>query len=350
VATVKVPHRVAVVQRPPVLLDRRATIDLVVSMIAEVAAEGAKLVSFPEAFLPGYPEWIWRLRPGADYQLTGEIHEKLIANAVDLAGDDLAPILAAARRAGVTVVLGVHERDSSFSRATLYNTVVIIGSHGEILNRHRKLMPTNPERMVWGMGDATGLRVVETESGRLGSLICWENYMPLARYSLYAEGVEIYIAPTWDMGLGWISSMIHIAREGRCWVIGNGSSLKGSDIPADFPERDRLFPDPEEWINDGDSVVVAPDGTITAGPLNKQHGILYAECDPARATAAHRTMDVAGHYSRPDVFRLEVMRGLPAPVRFTAAHQPGPAASAGLPASTAIRTSAGSAGRERNGE
>ncbi len=309
-------HRVAVVQRPPVLLNRRATIERVVALIDEAASEGARLISFPEAYVPGYPEWIWRLRPGADYEVTSELHAKLLGHAVDLTGNDLAPVLVAARRRRVTIVLGLHERDGTFSRSTLYDTSVIVSPQGELVNRHRKLMPTNPERMVWGLGDAAGLKVVETASGRLGVLICWENYMPLARYCLYAEGVQIYLAPTWDMGSSWISSMVHIAREGRCWVIGNGTSLQGRDIPGDFPHRDVLFPNPEEWVNEGDSVIVAPDGAIVAGPLNKEHGILYAECDPERATTAHRTIDVTGHYSRPDIFKLEVLRAPSAPVGF----------------------------------
>jgi len=332
-------HRVAVVQRPPVLLNRQATIERVIGLIDEAASEGASLISFPEVYVPGYPEWIWRLRPGADYELTSEIHAKLVGNAVDLSGNDLTPILAAARRERVTVVLGMHERDGSFSRGTLYNTVVIVGPQGEVLNRHRKLMPTNPERMVWGLGDAAGLKVVATTSGRLGALICWENYMPLARYCLYAEGVQIYLAPTWDMGSAWVSSMVHIAREGRCWVIGNGTSLQGQDIPDDFPHRDVLFPDPDEWVNEGDSVIVSPNGVIIAGPLNKEHGILYAECDPERATTAHRTLDVTGHYSRPDIFRLEVLRESRAPVSFKDGDQ--------IPARQAVRTDDGAGAAPR---
>ena len=315
-AAAATPFRVAVVQRPPVLLNRDATIQRVVESIDEAASEGARLISFPEAYIPGYPEWIWRLRPGTDSGLTGEIHGALLNNAVDLSGNHLAPILAAARRHQVTIVVSMDELDGSFSRGTLYNTVVIISPNGEVLNRHRKLMPTNPERMVWGLGDASGLRVVETAVGRVGALICWENFMPLARYALYADGVQLYVAPTWDMGSGWVSSMVHIAREGRCWVLGNGTSLQGRDIPADFPHRDVLFPDPDEWVNEGDSVIVAPNGTIAAGPLNKEHGILYAECDPARSMRAHQTLDVAGHYSRPDVFRLEVVRESADPITF----------------------------------
>ncbi len=217
--------------------------------------------------------------------------------------------------------IGVHERDGEFSRGTLYNSVVLIGPDGEVLNRHRKLMPTNPERMVWGAGDATGLRVTDTPAGRVGALICWENYMPLARFAIFAQGCEIYIAPTWDEGDTWLSTMRHIALEGRCWVLGNGSSMRGKDIPRDFPDRSRLFPDLEAWFNPGDSVIVDPSGKVVAGPLHEKHGILYADCDPARASAAKRTLDVAGHYGRPDIFRLEVNREARAPVDFASTDQ-----------------------------
>ena len=152
-----------------------------VAQVHEVADAGARLAVFPEAYVPGYPVWIWYLRPGPDYALTSELHAALLANSVDLDGDDLAPVRAAAAERSVTVVCGVHERDGTFGRSTIYNTLVTIGPDGTVLNRHRKLVPTNPERMVWGEGDGRGLRVVETPIGRLGGLICWENYMPLAR-------------------------------------------------------------------------------------------------------------------------------------------------------------------------
>jgi nitrilase len=310
------PHRVAVVQHPPVTLHRQKTLARGVELLEEAAAGGAKLVSFPETWVPGYPEWVWRLRPGDDHGLSGDIHKRLLENSVDLKAGQLKPIQAAARRLKVTVSIGVHERDGEFSRGTLYNTVVLIGPDGEVLNRHRKLMPTNPERMVWGAGDATGLRVSDTPSGRVGALICWENYMPLARFAIFAQGCEIYIAPTWDEGGTWLSTMRHIALEGRCWVLGNGSSMRGKDIPRDFPERSRLFPDLEAWFNPGDSVIVSPGGEIVAGPLHEKHGILYADCDPARAAAAKRTLDIAGHYGRPDIFRLEVNREARAPIDF----------------------------------
>jgi len=308
--------RVAVVQRPPVLLDGAATLSAAVNHLHSAADAGAQLVVFPEAYVPGYPVWIWRLEPEADYNLTSTIHRQLLANSVDLIADGLRPLRDAAAERGVVAVCGVHEREGAFSRATLYNTVVTIGSDGEIRNRHRKLMPTNPERMVWGQGDANGLRVTDTAAGRLGSLICWENYMPLARYVLYAEGVEIYLAPTWDEGETWIATMRHIAAEGRCWVVGAGCSLHVSDVPASFPGRERLFPDADEWLNPGDSVIVAPGGEIVAGPLHEEHGLLVADIEPARVAAAHRTLDVAGHYSRSDIFHLSIDRSVSNPITY----------------------------------
>jgi nitrilase len=310
------PTKVAVIQKPPVLLDRGKTIESALASIAEAAGQGAGLLVFPEAYLPGYPTWIWRLKPGGDMALSGELHARLRENAVDLARGDLQPLQDAALKHGVTVVVGMNELDSKFSGTTLFNTVAVIGPDGALINRHRKLMPTNPERMVWGMGDATGLKVVDTPAGRLGSLICWESYMPLARYALYAQGIEIYVAPTWDAGESWLATMRHIAKEAGCWVIGTATALQGSDIPADFPERDRLF-DPQEWINDGDAVVVKPTGAIAAGPLRREKGILYAEIDREAARRARRSMDVCGHYSRPDLFSLSVDRRPLNPVTFS---------------------------------
>lgn len=308
--------RVAIVQRPPVLLDRDATIRVVVDAIDEVAAAGASLAVFPEAFIPGYPLWIWKLRPGGDYRLASELHAQLLANSVDLTTEEMTPIRDAAARRGVVVVCGIHEREGSFSRATLYDTLVTIGADGTVLNRHRKLMPTNPERMVWGQGDATGLRVVDTPVGRLGGLICWESYMPLARYALYAEGVQLYVASTWDSGAGWLASMRHIAQEGRCWVLGSGFALNSGDIPATVPHAETLFATAEEWVNSGDSVVIAPSGETVAGPLHDKYDILYADIDATMSSNEHRTLDVAGHYGRPDIFTLTVDRSPRNPIDF----------------------------------
>ncbi len=298
--------QLAIVQKTPVFLDKQKTIDLAVASIEEAAANGANLVVFTECFIPGYPTWIWRLRPGGDWGLSEELHQRLLRNAIDVDSSDLQPLYEAARQHKLSIVCGIEERDNKLSRSTLYNTVITIGPEGTLLNKHRKLMPTNPERMVWGFGDASGLKVVETDAGRIGSLMCWENYMPLARYALYAQGVEIYIAPTYDSGDGWLGSLQHIAREGCCWVVGCGNIMKGCDIPDDFPEKSTLYPDADEWVNPGDSVVIAPGGEIVAGPMNQEVGILYHQLDREKVSIAKRALDVAGHYSRPDIFQLHV--------------------------------------------
>ncbi len=308
--------KLAVVQSSPIFLDREQTIEKAVSLVADAAAKGAELIIFTEAFIPTYPTWIWRLRPGSDWGINEELHARLLQNAVDLDTDQLVPLYAAAKKHQVAIVCGMVERDSQLSRATLYNTVVVIGADGRLLNRHRKLMPTNPERMVWGFGDASGLKVVDTPCGRVGTLLCWENYMPLARYALYAQGVEIYIAPTYDSGDDWTGTLRHIAREGGCWVVGSGNIIRGSDIPDDFPDKEKLYPDADEWINQGDSVVIAPGGEIVAGPMQNEKGIIYAEVDSQRVAAARRSLDVAGHYARPDIFKLQINSQPQSPVDF----------------------------------
>jgi nitrilase len=308
--------KIAVVQTPPVFLDRDRTIEKAVALVGEVTAAGAELVVFPETFIPGYPIWMWRLRPGADMSLTNELYGRLFDNAVNLEGDDLLPLRNAANERSVTIVCGINEREGGLSRGTLYNTVVVVGTDGNVVNRHRKLMPTNPERMVHGFGDASGLKVVDTPVGRIGTLLCWENYMPLARYALYAQGVEIYIAPTYDSGDGWIGSLQHIAREGRCWVVGCGFVMRASDLPDDFPDRDQLYPDPDAWVNPGDSVVIGPNGAPTVGPLRQEVGVVYADIDLSAVSVARRSLDVAGHYSRPDIFELRVNREPKKPIAF----------------------------------
>ena len=310
------PIKVAVIQTPPKLLDRAATLREMTGAIAAAAGQGAGLIVFPEAYVPGYPSWAWRLKPGADMALAGDIHARLRAEAVDLAHGDLAPLFEAAATHKVTVVTGLNERDSEFSGTTLFNTVVVIGADGRLLNRHRKLMPTNPERMIWGRGDGSGLNVVDTPAGRLGTLLCWENYMPLTRYALYAQNLEVLVAPTWDCGDEWVATMRHIAREGGCYVVGVGTAIQAGDVPEDFPERARVFPEPDDWLCEGDAVVVKPFGRIAAGPLRREKGVLFAEIDPELARRSRRSLDVTGHYSRPDIFRLTVNRGVMKPVEF----------------------------------
>lgn len=246
------------------------------------------------------------MRTGLDITLSESVYAQLLANAVSMDGDDISPVRDAAKHHEVTIVCGVDERDTEFGGGTLYNTVVTIGPAGTVLNRHRKVMPTNPERMVWGFGDATGLRTVETPCGRLGTLLCWESYMPLARCALYAQGIDIYVAPTYDSGQRWVAGMQHIAREGGCWVIGSGYACQGRHVFGAVAGLAELYPDPDEWANAGDSVVVAPGGKIVAGPLHQEFGILYADIDLSQVAVARRNLDTVGHYSRPDLFTLHV--------------------------------------------
>ena len=301
------------------MLDREAGLAFVARRVVEEAAKGAALVVFGETFVPGYPDWSWDLSPGPDYHLAHDLYARLVDQSVDLSGPELDVVRDAARDSGAVVVLGVDERDDAFTGATLFNTVVTIDADGSVANRHRKLVPTNPERMVWSPGDGVGLRPVDTAAGRIGSLICWENYMPLARYTLYSQGIDVYIAPTWDEGDAWIASMRHIAKEGRCWVIGAGSIRQVRDMPVEMPGYERLYADraPEDWINSGDSVIVNPMGKIVAGPLHQEVGVLTADIDLDRPRRDRMALDVAGHYGRPDVFSLTVDRSPRPPIRLT---------------------------------
>jgi len=308
--------KVAVIQEPPVYLDLEQSMNRAVELISESARKGCELVVFPEAWLPGYPTFVWRLPPGSGMGKTDELYARLLANCVDLSKDGLAPLQSAAKEYGVVIVLGYQEVDGSASGSTIFNSCAIIDADGQLANNHRKLMPTNPERMVWGFGDGSGLNVVETAVGRIGTLICWESYMPLARYALYAQNIDIYVAPTWDSGETWLASMQHIAREGGCWVISCATSLEASDIPEDIPYRDELFPNEDEWVNSGDAAIYKPFGDIIAGPMHQEKGLLIADIDVATANASRRKFDASGHYARPDVFTLTVNRSAMRPVNF----------------------------------
>jgi len=308
--------KIAIIQQAPYVLDKSRTIKEAVKIIHSVAAQGAELIVFPEAFIPGYPAWIWRLRPGGDWSTCEQLHARFFENAINIASDDLTPLLEAAKEKRVTIVCGISERDFANSQSTLFNSIITIDCKGKIINHHRKLMPTNPERMVWGFGDGTGLNVVDTPVGRIGSLLCWENYMPLARYSLYSQGIEIYIAPTYDSGEAWTGTMQHIAREGKCWVLSCGVALQRSDLPEDFPKLDELYPTEEDWINPGDSLVVSPTGEIVSGPLSQEKGVILVDIDVELAARSRRAFDVAGHYSRPDIFTLEIDMSRQSTTRF----------------------------------
>ena len=294
---------VAAVQDSPVLLDRGATLDLVDELTDRAAERGADLVVFPEAFVPGPPVWIDALPVGGD----AEWHALLIHESVTVPGPGCDRLAAAARRAGVVLVVGVNEREAH--GGTVYNTVLTFGADGSLLARHRKLMPTHTERLVWGMGDGSDLTVVDTPAGRVATLICWENYMPLARFHLYAQGPEVWLAPTLATADFWVASMRHIAREGGCFVVGVAPVVHPDWLPDSIPDAKPLREDAEQfggWLLEGYSVIVAPTGDVLAGPLVRERGILTAELDLGSLPARKRLFDATGHYSRPDVFRLTV--------------------------------------------
>jgi nitrilase len=293
--------KAAAVQATPAFLDRDATVDKACVLIKQAASEGAGLIVFPETFIPTYPDWVWRA-PAWDGPF-GRLHERLLDQSVEVPGPATEAIGKAAKRAKAYVALGVNEREPSGS--TVYNTLVYFGPDGRILGSHRKLMPTGGERLVWGMGDGSDLEVHPTPFGRLGGLICWENYMPLARTALYAKGIEVWVAPTWDQGEEWVATIKHIAKEGRVYVISCAPLLRGSDVPEDLPGRE-LWGGEDDWMNEGWATIVDPNGEIVAGPLKKEEGIVYADLDLNLVRRSRLEFDPVGHYSRPDVFRLIV--------------------------------------------
>jgi nitrilase len=300
----KAPVTVACVQAEPVIMDRDATIDKLAGLAAEAAGNYAKLLVFPEAFIPAYPSSVWaRALAGWDEPGAKEAFALLARESVEIPGEALDRLAEIARENEVWLVTGVTERDPA-RPATLFNTLLYNAPDGSLVSSHRKLVPTNHERLVWGQGDGDGLRAFETDLGRIGGLICWENMMPLARFALYESGIEIYLAPTADDGDSWQSTLIHLARESRSFVISPSHFQRGGSYPEDFPLR-RLTAD-VEVIGRGGSAILAPDGSYLAGPLYGEEGILYAELDPARLDEERQRFDPAGHYHRPDVLGLRV--------------------------------------------
>lgn len=309
---------VAAVQAAYVLMDREATLDKAEVLVKEAAANGADLVAFPEVFVPGTPIWIdsRRIWDGDE-----SWYAMLVDQAVVVPSPATERLAQAAREANVYLVIGVEEREPH--GATIYNSVLYFGPDGALLGKHRKLVPTGSERTVWGMGDGSTLQTFPTPFGRVGGLTCWENYMPLARFFLYSEGVDIWFAPTLATGDAWIATLRHIAREGRCYVVGINPCLHADQIPPDFPNRDRVWTaddqEDAEWPEPGNTVIIGPNGEILAGPVRHEEKILYGELDLAAVHSARRMFDPVGHYHRPDVFRLAVdTRPRPAVIRFEA--------------------------------
>ncbi|MGC2941290.1 MULTISPECIES: carbon-nitrogen hydrolase family protein [unclassified Brevibacterium] len=294
-------HKVAVVQAGSIPFDAEASIDKAMTKLREAAANGAELVVFPEAFIGGYPKGSTFGAPVGMRTGTGRAQfERYFDGAVTVDGSEVGRLAEAAREAGAFVVIGIIERSGN----TLYCTAVMIDPERGVIGAHRKLMPTGTERVIWGFGDGSTLDTMDTSLGRVGSVICWENYMPLLRQAMYAKGVELYCAPTVDDRPTWTATMTHIALEGRTHVLSACQFITKSEFPDDHPFDEEL-PYGETAIRGG-SVIITPTGEVLAGPVYDEETILYADIDPAAKTRSHLDFDVVGHYSRPDVFELKV--------------------------------------------
>jgi nitrilase len=300
--------RVAVVQAAPVLFDREATVQKACQLTRDAASRGAELVLLPESYVPAYPRGLgFGTVVGSRSPEGRRTWQRYWANAVEVPGPDAEALGAAARQAGVYLIVGITERESRSSRGTLYCSLLTFGPDGRLLGLHRKLKPTGAERLIWGEGDGSTLYVHDTSVGRIGGLICWENYMPLARLALYSQGVELYLAPTADARDTWQATLKHIACEGRCFVLGCNQYVTKDMYPDDLEGLEDLAYQPEVMCRGG-SVILSPLGEVLAGPLYDQEGMLLADLDLSEVVRARFDFDVVGHYARPDVFDYAVRR------------------------------------------
>jgi nitrilase len=298
--------KVAAVQAAPVLFNREASIEKVCRLAGDAGDKGAQVILFPEAFVPAYPRGLsFGTVVGSRSPQGRQTWQAYWENAVEVPGPATEALGAAARQAKAYLMVGVIERDSQFSRGTLYCTLLYFGPDGRLLGKHRKLKPTAAERLIWGEGDGSTLTVIDTEYGKVGGLICWENYMPLARMAMYSKGVELYLAPTADSRETWQATLRHIACEGRCFVLGCNQFVTKSMYPADLAGVEDLAGQPEILCRGG-SAIISPLGEVLAGPLFDQEGTLFAELDLSEIARSKFDFDVVGHYARPDVFQLTV--------------------------------------------
>lgn len=304
--------KMAVVQTSPVFMDREATVEKACRYIVETAKNGARVVVFPETFIPAYPDWIWHV-PAGQITLNQQLYGELLDQAVSIPGATTEKLCQTAQDAGVYVSIGVNERNDNASGGSLFNTNILIDPDGNLISRHQKLVPTVPERTIWAYGDPSTLDVYDTKIGKIGGLICHENYMPLVRYSLYGRGIELYMAPTYDEGDTWHATLRHIGKEGRVYLAGCCMVLRKEDVLSRYPQLEPYYEETDEWINSGNSIVTDPEGHIIAGPLSKEEGVLYADVDLEHIRRTRWNLDVAGHYARPDAFQLTV-RTAPHPV------------------------------------
>ena len=295
----------AVVQAAPVGFDIARTLDKLADLSADAARRGAKIAVFPEAFVSAYPKGLdFGARVGMRSPEGRDMFRRYFESAIEVPGPHTERIGKAAKASGLTLVVGVIERDGG----TLYCTALLFSVDGALVGKHRKLMPTAMERLIWGQGDGSTLAVMDTPQGRVGAVICWENYMPLLRTAMYAKGVELYCAPTVDCRRTWPPTMRHIAVEGRCFVLSACQFARRSDFPHDYPIDASQLPETgnDPALIDGGSMIVSPFGEVLAGPDYDGERILTAEIDRGLIAQGKFDLDVVGHYARPDVFELRV--------------------------------------------
>jgi nitrilase len=306
--------KVAVVQAAPILFDRETTLRKACRLIQEAADGGAELVLFPEAFIPAYPRGLsFGMVVGSRKPEGRHLWQTYWEGAVEIPSPATEALSTAVKDAGIHMAMGVIERDAQFSGGTLYCTLLYFGPDGAIIGKHRKLKPTGAERLIWGEGDGSTLTVLPTALGKIGGLICWENYMPLARMAMYGKGVELYLAPTADARETWQATLRHIACEGRCFVLGCNQFVTREMYPVELQEHQELAGGPEVMCHGG-SAIISPLGEVIAGPLYDAEGILFADLDLDEIVRAKLDFDVVGHYARPDVFQLLVDERARSPV------------------------------------
>jgi nitrilase len=311
---------VAVVQAAPAMFDRDRTLDKVRALAAAAASQGAQLVLFPEAFVSAYPRGLdFGAVIGERSEQGREDFRRYWESSVDVPGPAVDALGLAARENRIHLVVGVVER----AGGTLYCSVLFFAPDGSLLGRHRKIMPTGAERLVWGFGDGSTMPVFDTSLGKIGAVICWENYLPLMRAAMYAKGIEIYCAPTADGRDSWIASMRHIAVEGRCFVLSCNQFNRRSDFPRDYRPVHNGDDQSDDIVSRGASCIVDPFGNFLAGPQTSGEAILIAEIDRAQIIRGKYDLDVVGHYARPDIFQLQVDERPKAPVTIRGSDAPG---------------------------
>ena len=300
--------KIAAAQLTPIFLNKTETVKKACKAIEEAGENGAQLIVFPEAFISGYPDWVWLIPNSKGAQLN-ELYIRLVENAISVPDDSTALLCKAAKKANIHVTMGMHEKNSETSNTSLFNSLLFIDNGGKIIGKHRKLIPTGGERLIWAQGDGSTLKSYNTPFGKIGGLICWESLMPLARNAIYEKGTQIFAVPTWDKSDNWIDSMKHIAREGGMFVISTCMAIRKKDIPEELNFR-HLYPEDREWINIGNSCIIAPNGKILAGPVSSSEKIIYADINLNQIIEAKRMFDSVGHYSRPDVFNFSVKKDI----------------------------------------